>query len=48
MSLGVLRWAVLLLACGGAFVLLAGAGVLVYFLRRRKQPPRGFEVLTKE
>jgi hypothetical protein len=39
---------ILVIAFVGVLALLAGAGVLAYFLLRRKQPPRGFDVLPKE
>ena len=41
------NWAFLLVGCAGMMALLVGAGLLAFILLRRKQPPRGFDVLPK-
>jgi hypothetical protein len=41
-------WVFLLVGCAGVMVLLAGVGLLAFILLRRKNPPRGFDVLPKK
>ena len=43
-----LSWGFILIGCAGVMVVLAGVGLLLFFLLRRKQPPRGFDVLPKK
>jgi hypothetical protein len=48
MASPVFHWGLLLVAGAGILAMLAGAGVLLFFLLRRKKEPRGFEVLPKK
>jgi hypothetical protein len=38
----------LLLIAAGLLVVLAGVGLTLFLVLRKKQPPRGFDVLPKE
>jgi hypothetical protein len=43
------RWMIVVVLLGGMLLLvLAGVGVALYLVLRRKKEPRGFEVLPKE
>lgn len=48
MSTHVFGWGFLAAGCCGLMIVLAGAGLLLFFLLRKKTPPSGFDVLPKE